>query len=290
MNIKLCSSLRRDCLVVLLVVVALTGAHAEDRSLMSNGVNLRYIVEGQGPPVVLIHGLTVDSDWQWAEPGIIKALAKNYRIIAMDCRGHGKSDKPHEPAVYGIEMVEDVRRLLDHMKIKKAHIVGYSLGGAIALKFLVTHPGRCSSVILGETAVYHEHYDFSAEDKAARNSALVSSPEQVMPKPPPGAPADVVRRREAWIGIRHAFKAYAAVFQSLSALRVTDAELRSNQVPTLGLFCAANSQEEYLTKHLANFKSAFIGGTHQDAFHRPEFINDLTAFLSAETAKKIGTP
>jgi pimeloyl-ACP methyl ester carboxylesterase len=275
-------------MLVLLAVFALSGAHAKGHSLVSNGVKLQYFVEGEGPPVMLIHGLTVDSEWQWAEPGITKALAKNYRVIAIDCRGHGQSGKPHEPAAYGIEMVEDVRRLLDHMQIKKAHIVGYSLGGAIALKFLVTYPGRCSSVILGETAVYDEHYDFSAEDKAARNSALVSSPEQAIPKPPPGASADVVRRREAWIGIPHDFKAYAAVFQSLSALRITDAELRSNQVPALGLFC--KTSEEYLTKHLSNFKSAFIGGTHQDAFYRPEFINALTAFLSAQTAREKETP
>src|SRR5436190_523756 len=104
------------------VMFALAGAIADD--FVSNGINLRYAVEGQGPPVVLIHGLTLDAESQWADPGITKALAEDYRVIAMDCRGHGKSDKPHEATAYGIEMVEDVSRLLDHLKITKAHIVG----------------------------------------------------------------------------------------------------------------------------------------------------------------------
>jgi len=213
-------------------------------------------------------------------------LAQDFRVIAMDCRGHGKSDKPHEPAAYGIEMVEDVCRLLDHLNIKKAHIVGYSSGGSITLKLLVTHPERCSSAILGDNAVYHEHYDFSAEDKAARNAALVFDAAQVMPKPPPEAPADIVLRRDAWVRMPHDFKAYAAVYQSLSALKVTDAELRSNQVPVLGLFCKADSRTEYLTNHLPNFKTAFIGGSHQDDYLRPEFISNLKAFLNAETSEE----
>ena len=196
MNAKARSSLRFEYLAVWFVVFALARATAED--FVSKGVKLRYVVEGQGPPVVLIHGLTLDVESQWADPGIIKALAQDYRVIALDCRGHGKSDKPHEAAAYGMEMVEDVCRLLDHLQIKKAHIIGYSLGGSIALKLLTSHPEHCSSAVLGESAVYNEHYDFSAEDKAARNTAAVSDPDDVMPKPPPEAPADDVRRQEAW--------------------------------------------------------------------------------------------
>jgi len=284
MNTKASSSLRFEYLAVWFALFALAGASAED--FVSKGVKLRYVVEGQGPPVVLIHGLTLDVESQWTDPGIIKALAQDYLVIAMDCRGHGKSDKPHEPAAYGIEMVEDVCRLLDHLRIKKAHIVGYSSGGSIALKLLVTHPERCSSAILGDNAVYHEHYDFSAEDKAARNTAAISDPTDVMPKPPPEAPEDVVRRRDAWVGMPHDFKAYAAVFRSFSALKVTDAELRANQVPVLGLFCKADSRTEYLATHLSNFKTAFIGGSHQDGFLRSEFISNLKAFLNAERDKE----
>jgi pimeloyl-ACP methyl ester carboxylesterase len=286
MNTKLGLALRSKRLVLLLTVSALTAANAEDRFFVSNGVSLRYVIEGQGAPVVLIHGLTLDVESQWNEAGIMKALAKGYQVVAFDCRGHGKSDKPHEAAAYGMEMVEDVRRLLDELHITKAHLVGYSLGGSVALKFLATHPERCLSVVFAEGAVYHEGYDFSDEEKAARSTAAVSDPTQVMPKPPPETPTDVVRQRDAWVAMPHDFKAYAAAFQSLSALKVANAELRTNRVTTLGLFCQADSRTEYLTKHMSNFKTGLLGGSHRDAFLRPEFTAQVKEFLDAQRDRK----
>jgi pimeloyl-ACP methyl ester carboxylesterase len=284
MNTRSGPLLKVQYFAVLLLLLAGAGALAEE--FVSKGVHLRYVVEGQGPPVVLIHGLTLDVKSQWTDAGIIKALSKDYRVIAMDCRGHGSSGKPHESAAYGMEMVEDVGRLLDHLKIKKAHVIGYSLGGSIALKLLVSHPERCSSVILGENAVYDERYNFAAEEKAARSSALVSDPAQVRPKLPAEAPAEAVRQRDAWVRMPHDFKAYAAIFQSLSALKVTDAELRANRVPTLGLSCKADSRTEYLKNHLSNFETAIIGGNHEDGYFRPEFISNVKAFLKVQTGKQ----
>jgi pimeloyl-ACP methyl ester carboxylesterase len=201
-------------------------------------------------------------------------------------RGHGKSDKPHERAAYGIEMVEDVRRLLDALHLPKAHLVGYSLGSSIALKFLTVHPERCLSVVLGETAVYRDDYEFSAEEKTARSTSMVSEPAQVMPEPPPGTPGEVVRRRNEWVAMPHDFKAYAAIFQSLNALKVTEADLRSNRVPVLGLFTRKDPRTDYLTKHLSNFKAGFIGGSHQDAFLRPEFTGQVKDFLDSQKVEK----
>jgi pimeloyl-ACP methyl ester carboxylesterase len=108
----------------------------------SNGVPLHYTVEGEGEPVVLLHGFAVNADINWRLPGITRALARTFRVIAMDLRGHGLSGKPHDHRQYGVEMVDDVPRLLDHLNIDKAHVVGYSLGGMIALKLAVTHPER----------------------------------------------------------------------------------------------------------------------------------------------------
>jgi pimeloyl-ACP methyl ester carboxylesterase len=108
----------------------------------SNGVRLHYTVEGEGEPVVLLHGFGVNADINWRLPGITQALAKEFRVIAMDLRGHGLSGKPHDARQYGTEMVDDVPRLLDHLSIDKAHVVGYSLGGMIALKLAATHPER----------------------------------------------------------------------------------------------------------------------------------------------------
>ncbi|HEY3130689.1 MAG TPA: alpha/beta hydrolase [Acidobacteriota bacterium] len=115
----------------------------------SNGVPIAYTVEGQGEPVVLIHGLNSSAGMNWRAPGTIGRLARSYQVIALDLRGHGRSGKPLESGAYGTEMVEDVIRLLDHLEIKTAHIIGYSMGGMITLKLITEHPERVRSAMLG---------------------------------------------------------------------------------------------------------------------------------------------
>jgi pimeloyl-ACP methyl ester carboxylesterase len=111
------------------------------------GVRLRYIEQGAGEPVVLVHGFTNTAEI-WANNGIFQDLSRNYRVIAFDSRGHGKSDKPHDPARYGREMTLDIVRLLDHLNINQAHVVGYSLGGYLASQLLTLHPERLLSATL----------------------------------------------------------------------------------------------------------------------------------------------
>src|SRR5437868_8532253 len=97
--------------------VGIAGAGgAQELYFDSKGVKIRYTDQGKGEPVLLIHGFGANAEVQWALPGILKDLAKDYRVIAYDNRGHGKSGKPHDPKKYGMEMVEDAVRLLDHLK------------------------------------------------------------------------------------------------------------------------------------------------------------------------------
>jgi pimeloyl-ACP methyl ester carboxylesterase len=76
-------------------------------------------------------------------------LAEGYLVIAMDVRDHDGPGKPKEDEAYGAEMMADVVRLLDHLNIQKAHVVGYSMGGMITMKLLTRHPDRVRSEILG---------------------------------------------------------------------------------------------------------------------------------------------
>jgi len=115
----------------------------------ANGVKIAYFVQGKGEPVVLIHGWLSSAGINWLLPGISDSLAKDYQVIGIDVRGHGLSDKPLKEEAYGPELVEDVVRLLDHLKIKKAHIVGYSMGGIIAGNFMAKHPDRVLTGTLG---------------------------------------------------------------------------------------------------------------------------------------------
>ena len=137
-------------LLVLLASLATT-IRAADETFDSNGVKIRYVMEGKGEAVVLIHGWMSDSSmWgkdKYGETKLNTKGAEGLHCIAIDCRGHGKSDKPHDAEKYGPEMAEDIVRLLDHLKIDKAHLVGYSSGAFIAAKVAATHPKRVRSII-----------------------------------------------------------------------------------------------------------------------------------------------
>jgi pimeloyl-ACP methyl ester carboxylesterase len=147
----------RRRLVTAAILFSLTATAAPGRSadkptrhsFDSNGVKIAYSSQGAGECVVLIHGWLGNSLLNWEPPGISAALAKDHRVIAMDVRGHGESDKPLKDEDYGPQLVEDVARLLDHLKLEKAHIVGYSMGGVITANFLVKHPERVLSGTLG---------------------------------------------------------------------------------------------------------------------------------------------
>ena len=111
-------------------------------------MRIRYIDQGSGEPVVLVHGLLGNIEASWGDAGIVANLSKDHRVIALDNRGHGKSEKPHDVKKYGKEMVEDAVRLLDHLKIQKAHVVGYSMGAMLTAKLMVrTHFRREPSAI-----------------------------------------------------------------------------------------------------------------------------------------------
>jgi pimeloyl-ACP methyl ester carboxylesterase len=119
---------------------------AEDLFFNSDGVKIHYVVEGKGEPLLMIHGFS-GSIQQMTDT--FKNLSKNSQVIAMDCRGHGQSEKPHDLDAYGMNMIEDPIRLLDHLNIKKAHVSGYSMGGAIAIGIVGFHPERLISAIVG---------------------------------------------------------------------------------------------------------------------------------------------
>ncbi len=125
------------------------GALGKEGYLVSDGVRIHYTDEGTGPPVVLVHGFIASGSMNWRIPGVIKLLVPDYRVITLDHRGHGKSDKPTNVDDYGVKMVHDVLNLLDHLKIAKAHFVGYSMGSLITMKLATMAPQRMRSAVIG---------------------------------------------------------------------------------------------------------------------------------------------
>ena len=117
----------------------------------SDGVTIAYIDEGAGNPILLIHGFASNSTVNWRNTNWIKTLnGAGFRVIAMDARGHGQSQKLYDPAKYGAPtMAEDARRLLDHLHIPRADVMGFSMGARIAAFLTLTYPERVRSVIFG---------------------------------------------------------------------------------------------------------------------------------------------
>jgi pimeloyl-ACP methyl ester carboxylesterase len=117
----------------------------------SDGVRLAYIDEGEGDAVLLIHGFASSVRTNWIEPGWVSLLTRSgYRVIAIDNRGHGESEKLYDPALYGAPlMAEDARRLLDHVGAPRADVMGYSMGARITAFLALAHPARVRSAIFG---------------------------------------------------------------------------------------------------------------------------------------------
>jgi pimeloyl-ACP methyl ester carboxylesterase len=121
-----------------------------------DGIRLAYIDRGDGPVVVLLHGFLCSAEIDFGRRGLIDRFAEaGRRVIAMDARGHGDSDKPHEPAAYGARaMARDVEALIDHLGATRVDVVGYSLGAFTALEVALRDPrirGLCLGGIGGAT-------------------------------------------------------------------------------------------------------------------------------------------
>ena len=149
--------MRRRAILSMVLVLATTAGmvFARDQPLdnyfkTSDGVKIHYLVKGQGRPVILIHGYTGSAEGNWFANGVADALAKNHRVVAIDCRNHGKSDKPQ---LNGPGKAEDVVELIDHLKIKRAHFHGYSMGGGIVGRLLTMIPDRMITAAFGGSGI-----------------------------------------------------------------------------------------------------------------------------------------
>jgi len=134
----------------------------------SDGVKLHYVeMAGQGTPVVLIHGYGSHLERNWMQSGIAAELSKNHRVIAVDTRGHGMSDKPKDPAMYGGNRYpQDILELMDSLKIQKAHFAGYSMGGGILRQVIGLAPQRVISASFGGSGLPDPNPAKLAADKA----------------------------------------------------------------------------------------------------------------------------
>ena len=262
---------------------------AADDVFDSNGVKIWYVTGGKGEAVVLIHGWMSDSS-MWGRLDTNPA-AEEFQLIALDLRGHGKSDKPHDVAKYDAEVAADVIRLLDHLKIEKAHLVGYSSGSYVAGKVAATYPNRVRSVAFGGQAPIIgevKDSDFSEvelfaklvdEGKDLDAYILAVSPEESKP---------TEEQARAFAQFAYAGKdvrALAAAGRGYKKLAVTEKDLRRCQAPML--FIHGGNESEHVKSKVAAARKALgrgelkiiQGGNHMTTLTNPEFGATIKTFL-----------
>ena len=205
-----------------------------DRFFDSDGVRIRYVVRGSGPPLLLVHGFAVTPEMNWG--ATVDSFAPLFTVIAIELRGHGRSGKPHDPGAYGAQFTTDLVHLLDHLSIRRARVAGYSLGARIVLHFVTSHPDRVVSAVLGGGGWVPPDAPpppflvgwMAGLERAARGETTV---------------ADVIRRPD-WPALSPEViamlnsndpRALAAVLRSGAGLGVAAEALRANKVPVLAV-------------------------------------------------------
>jgi pimeloyl-ACP methyl ester carboxylesterase len=115
-----------------------------------DGVRIAYESVGEGRPIVLIHGFASSRDQNWRATGWIDRLTRaGLRVVSFDCRGHGKSDKPHDPASYGEHMIDDIVAVMEAAEAQTADVMGYSMGSIMTIRLLMLYPERVRRAVLG---------------------------------------------------------------------------------------------------------------------------------------------
>jgi pimeloyl-ACP methyl ester carboxylesterase len=121
-----------------------------------DGIETAFLDEGEGEPIVLVHGFASTKEVNWVNTAWVTTLTRaGRRVIALDNRGHGQSTKLYDPADYHTaKMADDVAALMDHLKIERADVMGYSMGARITAYLALNHAARVRSAILGGLGIH----------------------------------------------------------------------------------------------------------------------------------------
>ncbi len=252
---KYCNQLFLSATFLIATLFYTTAQAAEDQYFNSNGVNIRYQVLGSGAPVILVHGFTADFESNWSS--VIDVLTSHFQVIGIDARGHGKSDKPHDAAAYGIQMAIDVANLMDHLGIDKAHVAGYSMGGIIALKMASIYPDRLYSAVTAGSGMWtHDGIEASATaHKATMQRAIDQNISVVDAQIPPGYefPPSMEEMIEIMRSLDNDPRALLAVQEAIGRMMIGVGDAAAIHVPLLAIY---GSLDDITLKTVDRLKAA----------------------------------
>jgi pimeloyl-ACP methyl ester carboxylesterase len=245
-----------------------------------DGTELYYEEEGAGPTVVLLHGLSADTQQNWKAPGIWSALVEaGHRVVGFDARGHGRSGKPHDPSAYANDaMVKDVSACFDQLELAEAHLAGYSMGASTALQF-ATNNGRVRRLVLGGIGGDPQQWGGAAD---SRRAAMRKQWLAGLEADDPDALDDPVARRA-----RRVFEARGNDLEAISALLRADRrhlspEMASEAVacPTLVVCGDRDASPLALAAALPKGEALVIEGDHESAVRNPELAAAIVRFFA----------
>ena len=265
------------CCVLSMLPMLTLAAEKDTGTFDSAGVKIAYDVAGQGETVILIHGLDSSAAMNWELPGTFKELAEKYHVVALDLRGHGRSDKPEGDAAYGQPMVDDVLHLMDHLKIQKAHIVGYSLGGVIAMKFVSDHPDRTISLTLGGMGWL-------------KDGSMLQAVWEKMGNRPAGAASRPGRLGERMGGAHEGIAAPPAAMHGAAKLALTEEQVMAIKTPIKILVGDHDPCKKMYVDPLIAVRKDIPVVTIEDAGHlncitKPQFKDELVKWIDANATK-----
>ena len=266
----------------------------EDFMTASDGVKIHYYVMGKGTPVILIHGYTGTAWGNWFSNGIAQALAKNHMVVALDCRNHGKSDKP---VANGQGKAEDVVELMDHLKIKRAHIHGYSMGGGITGRLLTMIPDRIITAAFGGSGIAESDPEMRAkvaadkqgsdpqEAEASRTLRIHRAMDLGMSK------EEAEKQAATPVPARTPAAAPAAAAPARTGPQLDLTKLNIPMLAINGEFDRPNAKTTRMTREVKNFTNVVLPGkSHLTAimagYMPKEYLESLVKFINSNDPKK----
>ena len=244
-----------------------------------DGTDMHYEEEGAGSPIVLLHGLSVDTAQNWMSPGIWPRLVEaGHRVVGFDARGHGRSGKPHDRSAYEHDaMVKDVEACFDQLGLDEADLAGYSMGASTALQFAARND-RVRRLVLGGIGGDPKRWGAADDRRAAMRKQWLAAIEAE----DPDALEDPVARtaRTVFEARGNDLEAIGALLRSERRHLSPDMVSPALRCPTLVVCGDRDASPTQLAAALPKGEALVIEGDHESAVRNPELAKAIVRFFA----------